>query len=83
MAKAVEHYSIHELADCGAEGNAYSTRSRKTQLLSRWVVPHWGKVELRAIKTVAAEQWLKTLVTTKFGKPKPLAGGTRAVLKVS
>ena len=81
MAKAVEHYSIHELADCGAEGKAYSTRSRKTQLLNRWVVPHWGKLELRAIKTVAVEQWLKTLVTTKFGKPKPLAGGTREKIR--
>src|SRR5271166_738338 len=81
MAKAVEHYSIHELADCGAEGKSYSTRSRKTQVLSRWVVPHWGKVELRAIKTVAVEQWLKTLVTTKFGKPKPLAGGTKEKIR--
>ena len=81
MTKAVEHYTVHELADCGAEGKAYSTRSRKTQLLSRWVVPHWGKVELRAIKTVAVEQWLKTLVTTKFGKPKPLAGGTREKIR--
>jgi short subunit dehydrogenase-like uncharacterized protein len=60
MVKAVEHYSTHELADCGVEGKAYSTRSRKTQLLNRWVVPQWGKVELLAIKTVAVEQWLKT-----------------------
>jgi integrase len=81
MAKAVDHYTVHELADCGAEGKAYSTRSRKTQLLSRWVVPHWGKVELRAIKTIAVEQWLKTLVTAKFGKPKPLAGGTREKIR--
>jgi integrase len=81
MTKAVDHYTVHELADCGAEGKAYSTRSRKTQLLNRWVVPHWGKVELRAIKTVAVEQWLKTLVTTKFGKPKPLAGGTREKIR--
>jgi len=81
MAKAVDHYTVHELADCGAEGKAYSTRSRKTHLLSRWVVPHWGKVELRAIKTVAVEQWLKTLVTTKFGKPKLLAGGTREKIR--
>ena len=81
MAEAVDHYTVHELADCGAEGKAYSTRSRKTQLLSRWVVPHWGKMELRAIKTVAVEQWLKTLVTTKFGKPKPLAGGTREKIR--
>ena len=81
MAKALEHYSIQELADCGAEGKAYSTRNRKTLLLSRWILPHWGKVELRAIKTVAVEQWLKTLVTTKFGKPKPLAGGTREKIR--
>jgi integrase len=81
MAKAVDHYTVHELADCGAEGKAYSTRSRKTQVLNRWVVPHWGKVELRAIKTVAVEQWLKTLVTTKFGEPKPLAGGTREKIR--
>jgi len=40
------------------------------------VLPHWGKFDLRAIKTIAVEQWLKTLVTTKFGDPKPLAGGT-------
>src|SRR5580700_2982013 len=81
MAKAVEHYTVHELADCGSEGKAYSTRSRKTQLLSRWVVPHGGKLELRAIKTVAVEQWLKTLVTSKFGKAKPLAGGTKEKIR--
>jgi len=81
MAMAVEHYSVHELADCGAEGKAYSTRSRKTQLLNQRVLPKWGKMELRAIKTIAVEQWLKTLVTAKFGKPKPLAGGTREKIR--
>ena len=77
MAAAVEHYRIHELADNGAEGKAYSTRHRKTLVLNRWVLPQWRKHDLQAIKTVAVEQWLKTLVTTKFGKPKPLAGGTK------
>ena len=81
MAAAVEHYRIHELADNGAEGKTYSTRSRKTLVLKRWVLPHWGKHDLQAIKTVAVEQWLKTLVTTKFGKPKPLAGGTREKIR--
>ena len=47
----------------------------------RWVLPHWGKLELRAIKTVAVEQWLKTLVTSKFAKPKPLAGGTKEKIR--
>jgi len=58
MAEVVEHYKLHELADHGANGKAYSTRNRKTQVLDRWVLPHWGKHDLRAIKTVAVEQWL-------------------------
>ena len=81
LTEAVEHHKIHELADCGRDGKAYSTRNRKTQVLNRWVLPHWGKLELRAVKTVAVEQWLKTLVTSKFGKPKPLAGGTREKIR--
>src|SRR5437667_11102760 len=72
MAEAVEHYKLHEIADRGRDGKAYSTRSRKTLVLNKWVLPHWGRLELRAIKTVAVEEWLRTLVTDKFGKPKPL-----------
>jgi len=79
--EAVEHYKIHELADCGGGGKAYSTRSRKTQVLNRWVLPHWGKLELRAIKTVAVEQWLGTLVTEKSGETRPLAGGTKEKIR--
>ena len=43
MTEAVEHYKIHELADCGRDGKAYSTRNRKTLVLNRWVLPQWGK----------------------------------------
>ena len=81
MTQAVEHYKLHELADSGPDCKAYSTRNRKTQVLNWWVLPHWGKLELRAIKTVAVEQWLRTLVTSKFGKAKPLAGGTREKIR--
>ena len=81
MTEAVEHYKIHELADCGQDGKAYSTRNRKTLVLNRWVLPHWGKLELRAIRTVAVEQWLKSLVTSKFGRRKLLAGGTREKIR--
>ena len=81
MTEAVEHYKLHELADCGRDGKAYSTRSRKTQVLNRWVLSHWGKLELRAIKTVAVEQWLRTLVTDRSGETKPLAGGTKEKIR--
>src|SRR5271166_899225 len=81
MAEVVEHYMVHELADCGEDGKAYSTRIKKTQVLNRWILPRWGKLELRAIKTVAVEQWLKGLVTSKFGKRKRLAGGTKEKIR--
>jgi len=81
MTEAVEHYKLHELADCGRDAKAYSTRSRKTQVLNRWVLPNWGKLQLRAIKTVAVEQWLRTLVTDRSGETKPLAGGTKEKIR--
>jgi integrase len=81
MAAAIQHYKQHELADCGDAGKAYSTRRQKTLLLNRWVLPHWGKMDLRTIKTVAVEQWLKTLMTERFGEPKRLAGGTKEKIR--
>src|ERR1700685_2355969 len=81
MTEAVEHYKINELADCGRDRKAYSTRNRKTLVLNCVGLPRWGKLELRAIKTVAVEQWLKTLVTSKFGRRKLLAGGTREKIR--
>lgn len=81
MKQTVEHYKCYELVDFGKDGKAYSTRNRKTLVLDKWIVPHWGSLELRAIKTVAVEQWLKTLITTKFGDAKPLAGGTREKIR--
>jgi integrase len=32
-------------------------------------------------RIVAVEQWLKSLMTTKLGKPKPLAGGSKRKIR--
>lgn len=77
----VEHYCLHELSAGCADGKSFSTRNRKALLLKRWVLPRWGSYDLRAIKTVAVEQWLGDLVTSKFGIAKPLAGGTRKKIR--
>jgi integrase len=81
MARAIQHYTLHELSDSSDSGKAYSTRRKKTQVFDRWVIPRWGKLELGAIKTVAVEQWLKSLMTTQLGKPKPLAGGSKRKIR--
>ncbi|PYX98651.1 MAG: hypothetical protein DMG64_21190, partial [Acidobacteria bacterium] len=81
LATAVAHYKLHELSDSADSGRAYSTRRKKIQVFDRWVLPRWGKLELRDIKTVAVEQWLKSLMTSKSGRPKPLAGGTKRKIR--
>jgi hypothetical protein len=81
MAALVEHYKNHELATSENEGKAYSTRNRLRYYLDRWIVPSWGKYPLSEIKTVAVEQWLKTLMTAKRDERKPLAGGTKAKIR--
>ena len=81
MAALVDHYKTNELADHGDEGKAYSTRNRNKCYLDRWILPHWGKSDLKSIKTVAVEQWLRTLVSTRRDKPKPLANGTKAKIR--
>src|SRR5215469_7285097 len=39
VTEAVEHYKLHELADCGPDGKAYSTRNRKMVVLNKWILP--------------------------------------------
>jgi integrase len=81
MGTLVEHYKDHELAAKGDEGKAYSTRNRLKYSLNKWILPYWGKYDLTAIKTVAIEQWLKTLTTSKGKITKPLANGTKAKIR--
>jgi hypothetical protein len=95
VAALVEHYRNTELAEPEDEesGKAYSTRSRLNWLLNRWVLPRWGKENIGDVKTVAVENWLKTLsrakkrVQNKQGQAKQdgpktrLARGTRAKIR--
>src|SRR5215470_3741334 len=84
MAALVEHYKNIELAEPEDDesGKAYSTRTRLTKLLDRWIIPRWGRVEIEAIRPVAVEQWLKTLSTVDTaGEAKRLARGTRAKIR--
>lgn len=72
MKELVEHFSEHELVDRGEEGRAYSTRDRCQSVLKCWVLPRWGKTAIDQIRTVAVEDWLRSL---------PLAKGTRSKIR--
>lgn len=81
VAALVEHYKTQELVMNGDEGKAHSTRNRLKYCIDKWILPYWGSHELTGIKTVAIEQWLKTLSTIKAKIRTPLANGTKAKIR--
>jgi integrase len=46
-------------------GAANSTKKCYAGYLKRWIVPKWGKYELRDIKTIEVESWLRRLPLAK------------------
>ena len=72
MKELVDHFSQHEQVDKGEEGRAYSTRDRCESVLNCWILPRWGKTAIDQIRTVAVEDWLRSI---------PRAKGTRSKIR--
>jgi integrase len=71
VAELVTHYTEKELPEVGSN-KSYSTRKTYRGYLNNRIVPAWGSHRLSAVKTVAVEDWLRTL---------PIAPGTKAKLR--
>jgi len=71
VAELVTHYTEKELPEDGSN-KSYSTRKTYRGYLKNRIVPAWGSHRLSTVKTVAVEDWLRTL---------PLAPGTKAKLR--
>lgn len=62
VADLVDHYSKTELApDLTEGGKSYATGVVYKAFLSRWVRPTWGSLNIRAVRTMAVERWLRQL----------------------
>lgn len=72
MRELVDHFSEHEQVDKGEEGRAYSTRDRCESVLNCWNLPRWGKTAIDQIRTVAVEDWLRSI---------PRANGTKSKIR--
>jgi integrase len=70
VAELVTHYQEKELPEDSTK--AYSTRRAYQCYFKNWIVPVWGGHRLSAVKTIAVENWLRTL---------SLAPGTKAKLR--
>jgi integrase len=70
VAELVSHYRQKEISEDSSK--SYSTRTAYDVYLRNWIVPVWGKHSLSDVRTVAVEDWLRSL---------PLANGNRAKIR--
>jgi hypothetical protein len=56
----VDHYLRTELHEETIR-HSHATRIVYREFLTRWIRPHWGKVNVRSVRTVTVERWLRLL----------------------
>jgi integrase len=77
MSELVDHYILKEL---GERSDWYSAATKiiyKDYLLV-WIRPQWAALDIREVRTVAVEEWLRQL---KRKDDRPLANSTKAKIR--
>ena len=70
VADLVDHYIATELASDQLDGGkSHATKTIYTDFLTRWVTPTWGNLNIRDVRTVAVEYWLRKLLRAN-GSPR-------------
>jgi integrase len=60
VADLVDHYMQTELSG-DADWHSHATRVVYQQFLKRWIRPHWADMDIRDVRTVRVEHWLRQL----------------------
>lgn len=68
VAELVTHYQEKEMTE--ASNKSYSTRAAYAVYLRNWIVPKWGEFSLSDVRTVAVEDWLRTITLSNGSKAK-------------
>jgi len=71
----VDHYLNTELA---TSRHSHATRVVYREFLIRWIKPHWGNFNIRDVRTVAVETWLRQLYRRDG---EELANSTKAKIR--
>jgi integrase len=75
----IDRYLETELRkELGDRTKSHATRTVYEDYLNRWVRPAWGKLNIRAVRTVAVEEWLHQL---KRRDANPIAPSTKANIR--
>jgi len=72
------HFERCELAQ-GNTWRSYSTKKCYAGYLKRWIVPQWGKYELRNVKAIEVESWLRRLPLAKSSCAKIRGRDVRSI----
>jgi integrase len=79
VADLIDHYSATELVgDLVDGGKSHATKTVYRDFLARWVKPTWGSLNIRAVRTIAVEHWLRQLMRVDG---RPLAPSTKAKIR--
>ena len=73
----IDHYILTELSD-SAKWHSHSTKIVYKGYLERWVRPSWGGFNIREVRTIVVEEWLRHL---NRADGKPLANSTKAKIR--
>ena len=79
VADLVDHYSRIELTNDQFDGGkSHATKTIYRDFLTRWVKPIWGSLNIRDVRTIAVENWLRKLPRANGS---PLAPSTKAKIR--
>ena len=79
VADLVDHYITTELVgDQIAGAKSHATKTVYRDILTRWVKPKWGSLNIRDVRTIAVEQWLRRLPRVDG---RTLANSTKAKIR--
>ena len=73
----IDHYIRTEL-DEQTNWRSHATCTVYREFLKRWIKPHWGRTNIRDVRTVAVERWLRQL---KRQDGEDLANSTKAKIR--
>jgi integrase len=77
VADLVDHYIQTELAE-EADWHSHATRIVYREFLKRWIRPRWADLDIRDVRTVVVERWLRQMHRVDGA---PLANATRAKIR--
>lgn len=64
----VEHYREKELGEDSSK--TYATCRTYQGYFSKWILPRWGQYKLKDVRSVAVEEWLRSLKLSNGSKAK-------------